>query len=248
MENASLVGLSRQVALRRELDVVANNVANMNSSGFKSDEMVFSEFLMPKARDDTFRRQDRTMSFVEDRATIPNFAPGELQTTESDTDIAIDGEGFFVVDGPDGPRYTRNGSFRVGRDGVLVTSEGDKVMSSAGPIRFGPNETGLSIGADGTISTSEGLRGRLRVVRFANMMALRKETATTFSSSEDPSQAAADTTRVVQHAVEKSNVRGIAEMSRLVEVTRAYENISTMLQKQDEMRQTAVERLADVPS
>lgn len=248
MENASLVGLSRQVALRRELDVVANNVANMNSAGFKSDEMVFAEYLAPKARDDTFRRQDRTLSFVEDRATVPNFAAGELQTTDSDTDVAIDGDGFFVVDGPGGPRYTRNGAFRFDRDGILVSNEGHKVLSTSGPIRLGQNETGFSVSEDGTISTSEGQRGRLRVVRFSNLMALRKETAASFSSSEEPAQAATGTTRVVQHAIEKSNVRGIAEMSRLVEVTRAYENISAMLQKQDDMRQTAVERLADVPS
>ncbi|MFD1703788.1 flagellar basal-body rod protein FlgF [Methylopila henanensis] len=247
MENASLVGLSRQVALRRELDVIANNVANMNTAGFKAEEMVFNEFVSPKARADTFPRPDRRLSFVEDRATWHDFAAGVVQTTGGDTDVAIDGEGFFVVETPGGERYTRNGAFQINAAGELVTSEGRRVLSTAGPIQFAPTESGLTIGKDGTIATSEGVRGRLRVVQFENLQSLRKDGTSLFASDAQPTDATV-ATRVVQGSIEKSNVKPIAEMSRLIEVSRSYTSIASLLEKQDEIRRSAIERLADVPA
>ncbi|MGA0532181.1 flagellar basal-body rod protein FlgF [Hansschlegelia sp. KR7-227] len=247
MENASLVGLSRQVALRRELDVIANNVANMNTSGFKSGQMTFDEFLMPRARDDAFPRSDRSLSFVEDRATWHDFSGGAVQQTGAPTDVAIDGEGFFAVQTEAGVRYTRNGAFQINSAGELVTNEGARVLSNAGPIQFAPTETGITIGPDGTIATSEGVRGKLRIAVFASLQGMTKEGSSLFRATETPTDATART-RVVQGAVEKSNVRPIYEMSRLVEVTRSYESVTSMLQKQDEMRRSAIERLADVPA
>lgn len=247
MENASLVGLSRQVALRRELDVISNNVANMNTSGFKTEQMAFGEYVMPKARDDTFRRPDRPLSFVEDLSTWHDQSAGAIQTTGSDTDLAIDGDGFFVVETAGGTRYTRNGAFQINADGQLVTSEGASVLSTAGPIQFAPTETGLTIGKDGTIATSEGVRGRLRVARFANLQDLQKDGTSMFRTEAAPEEATSRT-RVIQGAIEKSNVRPVMEMSRLVEVTRAYESVTSMLAKQDDIRRSAIEKLAEVPS
>lgn len=247
MENASLVGLSRQVALRRELDVISNNVANMNTTGFKSEQIVFNEFVSPNARADTFPQGDRKLSFVQDRATWHDFSGGAVQTTGAETDVAIDGEGFFVVEGPDGPRYTRNGAFQINASGELVTNEGRRVLSNAGPIQFAPTETNLSIGKDGTIATSEGQRGRLRVVRFDSLQTLEKDGSSTFRTTATPTDAATST-RLIQGAVEKSNVKPVLEMSRLIEVSRAYTSISSLLDKQDEVRRSAIERLADVPA
>lgn len=248
MENASLIGLSRQVALRRELDIIANNVANMSTAGFKSDEMVFSEFVSPKARDNTFQRPlDRPLSFVEDIGTVSNFAPGELQTTGAETDVAIDGKGFFVVQTPEGPRYTRGGAFKTDATGTLVTNTGYPVLSNAGPIRFGPTERDITFSQDGTIATSEGVRGRLQVVEFESYAGVRKDGVGLFSSTATP-RAAVTETRIVQGAIEKSNVRPVLEMSRMIEVNRSYTNISGLLDKQDEIRRSAIERLADVPA
>lgn len=248
MENASLVGLSRQVALRRELDVISNNVANMNTSGFKAEQMAFGEYLMPKAREDTFeRRSDRTLSFVEDVATWHDQSAGSIQTTGGETDVAIDGEGFFVVEGGGGTRYTRNGGFQINSQGMLVTSEGAKVLSTSGPIQFGPNEHGITISADGTIATNEGVRGKLRIARFSSLQDLQKDGSSSFRT-EAAAQEAGPRTRLVQGAIEKSNVRPVLEMSRLVEVTRAYESVTSMLSKQDEMRRSAIEKLSEVPS
>ncbi|GLK54120.1 flagellar basal-body rod protein FlgF [Methylopila capsulata] len=247
MENASLVGLSRQVVLRRELDVIANNVANMNTTGFKAEQMVFSEFMMPNARDGTFPTQDQKLSFVQQRGTWHSFAPGNVEATGGAMDFAIDGEGFFVVETEAGERYTRSGEFGVNASGQLVTANGAPLLSTAGPIQLAPNETGLTIGRDGTIATSEGVRGRLRLVSFDDPRAIHKIGSNLYATTEDPKDAPA-TTAVVQGAVEKSNVKPIVEMSRLIEVNRAYTSISGILDAQNDIRRSAIEKLAEVPA
>src|SRR5215218_4046890 len=108
MENASLVGLSRQIALQRELDVVANNIANLNTTGYKADNVVFHEYLMPVARANQFQPPDRQISFVQDRATWLNIGQGPVQQTGNPLDVAISDNAFLAVQTPRGERYTRN--------------------------------------------------------------------------------------------------------------------------------------------
>ena len=128
MENASLVGLSRQIALQRELDVVANNIANLNTTGYKSDNTVFQEFMMPVARANQFRGADRQISFVQDRATWIDLTQGPVETTGNPLDVAISGNAFLTVQTPRGERYTRNGALQINSQGQLVTSEGLQVV------------------------------------------------------------------------------------------------------------------------
>lgn len=247
MENTLLVGLSRQVALRRELDVVANNLANLGTNGFKGENTLFQEFLAGRAREHNFQGADQRVTMVIDRATRTDFGQGPLENTTSPLDIAIDGEGFFVVETPQGERFTRNGSFTTSPTGELITSAGHKVLGEGGPIQFDPTDTDISIARDGTIATRNGERGRIRLVRFENETALTKQGLNLFSASAEP--VAADVrTRVVQGAIEKSNVRPVVEISRMIEITRAYTSISNLMQKTDELRRNAIERLADVPA
>ena len=124
MENTLLVGLSRQMVLARELDVVANNVANLNTTGYKADNSMFEQFMMPVARENRFNTSDRQMRFVNDRATWHDLRPGSIQKTGSPLDVAIDGAAFFAVQTAAGERYTRNGSFQINAQGQLVTSDG----------------------------------------------------------------------------------------------------------------------------
>ena len=137
MENTLLIGLSRQVTLERQMDVIANNVANVNTNGFKADRSLFQEYLMPTAREDNFAPgRDRRLSHVLDRATFHDFAQGSPDQTKNPLDVAINGDGFFVVQTPEGERYTRDGSFQIDSQGCLVTSDGSPVMSNAGEITF----------------------------------------------------------------------------------------------------------------
>jgi flagellar hook-basal body protein len=167
MENTVLVGLSRQIALRRELDVIANNLANLGTTGFKAESVLFEQHLSDTARADNFTvPQDRSVRFVLDRETRTDLSQGAFSQTGSKLDVAIDGEGFFAVDSPQGERYTRAGGFSLSPTGELITPSGHQVLGTGGPIVLDPNDTEISIARDGTISTREGERGRLRLVRF----------------------------------------------------------------------------------
>lgn len=254
MENTLLIGLSRQVALERQIDVVANNVANVNTNGFKADQSLFEEYLMPVAHQDNFVGRDRRLSYVQDRATFHDFAQGPTQETKNPLDVAIDGSAFLVVQTPGGERYTRDGSLRVNSTGQLVNSGGFPVIGANGPIQMQQTDHDITISPDGTITVLEGantridsVRGKLRLVKFADPQKLLKEGANLYSANGMAPQA--DTAaRVQQGFVEKSNVNSVVEMSRMISVTRAYTQISALLQQQSDLRRTAIEKLADVPA
>jgi flagellar basal-body rod protein FlgF len=255
MENASLVGLSRQIALQRELDVVANNVANLNTTGFKADNVVFHEHLMPVARANAFRGTDRQVSYVQDRATWLDLSHAPLQQTGNPLDVSVSGSAFFTVQTPRGERYTRNGALQINSQGQLVTSEGLQVIGQNGPIVFQPNDRDISIGLDGTVSVREGTnttdsqRGKLRLVRFDQPQRLQKDgTSTYMAPAGMAAQDAGADVRVNQGVIEKSNVNSVMEMTRMVEVTRTYTQIASMLQNQSDMRRSAIEKLAEVPN
>ncbi len=253
MENALLIGLSRQSALRRELDIVANNIANMNTTGFKADGAVFGEYLNTGARANEVLTGERRLSFVQDRTTWHDLSQGAMQQTGNPLDVALDGDAYLVVETQRGERYTRNGALHINAAGELVTSAGDRVMGDNGPIVFNPNDRGITINPDGTIRAREGDadagRGRLRLVAFANPQALRKDGSSTFLAPQgvDPQEPAAGV-RVVQGTLERSNVRSVVEMTRMIELTRAYTEVANILQQQHDMRRSSIERLAEVPA
>ncbi|QQR41102.1 flagellar basal-body rod protein FlgF [Devosia rhizoryzae] len=242
MENAQLIGLSRQIALQRQMDVVAHNVANINTTGFKAEQILFEEYTMPVARDRTFPTMDQPLSYVQDWATIHDLSSGTAQQTGNDLDVAINGDGFFAVQTAAGERWTRAGSFGISNTGTLVDQSGNPVLGTGGPIQFGPEETGIAIGADGSISSSEGAKGRLRIVEFANAQELTREGQNLFAGG---TPIAATRSQVMQGYVERSNVSGVAEMAELIRVTRAYESIASLTSKQDDLRRTAIQRLGD---
>jgi flagellar basal-body rod protein FlgF len=246
MENALLVGLSRQMVLRRELDTIANNIANVNTTGFRSDRLLFQEHMMPPARVDAFRRGDRPVSFVIDPRTVTNFQMGTVQQTGSDLDVAIQGGGFFAVQTPRGERYTRAGAFQLNAQGQLVTINNEPVLTEGGPISFTAEDGRVAIGVDGTISTQQGVRGRLRVVDFANEAALTKDGDNLFAAPQGVRPTNNRTARVLQGAIERSNVQAIPEMGRMIEVTRAYQSVTQMIDRTQDLRRTAIERLAQI--
>lgn len=255
MQNALLVGLSRQVALSRELDAVANNIANLDTTGYKADGTLFEEYLMPKAQDNSFAPGDNKVSFVQDRATWHDMSPGPIQQTGNPLDLAVDGNAFFVVQTAAGERYTRNGAFQINANGQLVTSDGDPVLGSSGPIQFQQTDNNIHIARDGSITVREGSnatidaqRGQLRLVAFDNPGMLHKDGSSKFLAPDNLQPQPAPLARVTQGALEKSNVRPVIEMSRMIEITRSYAQIASMLQNQRDMSRSAIDKLADVPS
>lgn len=243
IENAQLIGLSRQMALQRQMDVVANNLANINSTGFKAEAILFEEYIMPVAADRTFPRGSQQLSYVQDWATMHDLAAGAMTQTGNPLDLALAGEGFFAVQAPEGTRYTRNGVFEINSDGVLVTQNGFPVLSDGGnPIVFGPEETDIAITPEGAVTSSVGNKGNLQVVEFENAQELTRTGDTMFAGGE-PLPATA--TRVVQGALERSNVSSVGEMTEMIRVTRAYSSLADLMNKQDELRRSAIQRLGD---
>jgi flagellar basal-body rod protein FlgF len=256
MENALLIGLSRQMALGHELDMIANNIANVDTTGYKADKAVFSDFLSPRAADQNFNGRDQKVNFVEDRATFIDMAPGSLQQTGNPLDVTIDGNAYLVVQTATGAtRYTRNGALQVNGAGQLVTSNGDKVLGTSGPITFQNLDHDIVISASGIITVREGNstadvpRGTLQLASFANPQVLQKDGGSMFSAPPGvASSTPSPNTRVVQGAIEKSNVNGVAEMARMIEITRSYTDIANILTQEGDLRKNALSQLSQLPT
>ncbi len=247
MENAFLIGLSRQVALARELEVVANNVANVDTNGFKRRSTVFQEYIMPTARHEEFRGADQRMSYVWDKGTALNYSAGSLERTGNPLDVAIQGDPMFAVRAPGGgERYTRNGSLGINAKGELVNSDGLVMVTDQGSLTISSTETDIKIAQDGSISTSNGPRGKLKLVKVPNPQALTNEGQNLFSSTTPLQAAEPKDFRLALGTIEKSNVKAVQEIGRLMEISRAYQNVSSLMQKTDELRRSAISRLADV--
>jgi flagellar basal-body rod protein FlgF len=254
MENALLVGLSRQAALERQIDIVANNIANVNTSGFKADNTLFEEYLNTPAHEDNFVGRDRLVSFTQDRGTFRDMTQGALEETKNPLDIAINGPAFLTVQTPGGERYTRDGNLHINSQGQLVTAAGNQVVGASGPIVFQQTDHDINITPDGTITVVEGsgrtdsIRGNLRLVNFADAQKMLKEGFNLYTAGDGGAPQADTKSTIQQGFIEKSNVNGVAEMSRLMEVSRAYTSIANLMNQQSELQKTAIQQLADVPT
>ena len=254
MENALLIGLSRQMVLERQMDVVANNVANVNTSGYKADKSLFEEYLKSGAHEDNFVGLDRRVSYVQDGGIFKDFSQGASEQTKNPLDVAIDGAGFLEVQTPAGLRYTRDGGMQINNQGQLVTASGNPVIGNNGPIVFQPTDHDISIAPDGTVTVLEGVnrtdsvRGKLRLVSFAQPQDLTKEGSNLFAPGAGAAALPDAASKVKQGFIEKSNVNSVTEMSRMIEITRTYTQIATLLQQQSDLHKSAIEKLADVPA
>ncbi len=243
MENAQLIALSRQIALKRQMSVVANNVANVNTTGYKAQSLLYEEFVMPVASASSFPQGDQRLSYTRDWATIQNFAPGAIAQTGNDLDIALQGDGFLSVETPNGERWTRAGALYLDNTGTLVNGSGYPVLSQGGQIRFGPQETDIRFNENGSITSSAGAKGFLKIVEFANPQQLSREGENLFAGGTPlPSPL----TRVVQGAVERSNVSGVTEIAEMIRVNRSYQSIAQLIQRQDELRRSAISTLGNL--
>jgi flagellar basal-body rod protein FlgF len=247
MENAFLIGLSRQVSLARELDVVANNVANIDTIGFKRRSTIFQEYLMPNARHEQFRGQDKRLSYVWDKGTSLTYSQGTMERTGNPLDVAIQGDALFAVrSGPGVERYTRNGSLGINAKGELVNSDGHVMVTDQGTVTMSTTESDLKIAQDGSITTSNGPRGKLKMVKVPNPQLLVNQGQNLFSTAVPLQPAEPKEVRLAVGELEKSNVKAVQEVSRLMELSRAYQNVSSLMQRTDEIRRSAINRLADV--
>ena len=239
MENALLIGLSRQMAMQRNMAIIANNLANMNTTGYKSEAMMFDEYVMPVARGDG---PDKSLSFVQDMGLNRNLADGKLESTGNPMDLAIAGKGFLKVQTDAGIRYTRNGHLSLDAQGRLVDVSGNPVLDENGSVvTFNQDEQDITIARDGTISTDQGQRGKLGLVDFDNDRLLKAAGGTLYTT--DQPEVKVEKPHFIQGALEGSNVNAIQQMTNMIDVTRSYTSAQKLVDSADQMRRDAITKL-----
>lgn len=240
MENTSYIALSRQNALWRQMDVIANNMANANTPAYKGEQMMFREFLVD-TRSST-RATGTKLSYVQDVGLLRDTREGPLTKTDNQLDVGIHGDGYFQIETQAGMRYSRNGHFRLDEGGMLVNSQGFAVMDkSDNPIIFAPNETRIEIAGDGTVSTENGVVASLKLVRFANEQNLRKAGDSLYETTDQPE--VIQRPQVVQGMMEESNVQPVMEITKMTELLRQYQAAQNMMDQEHDRTVKAIEAL-----
>jgi flagellar basal-body rod protein FlgF len=249
MDNSLLVSLSHQLASYRAMDVIANNIANASTPGFKREAARFEEFvvMMQPAEGQTGLQP---VSFVKDAGLMRDSSQGNLQQTGATYDIAIAGPGYFQVQTPAGMRYTRDGHFSLDANGNLVTSQGYAVQGDGGAITIAPTDGEIVVAPDGTISSVlngvTNLLGKLKIADFANNDALIKQGSNLYSTAQTPNTP--PVVNIRQGALEASNVQPVIEISHMIEVMRSYEATASLTKSQEDMMRQAINELGKMPS
>ena len=240
METTAYIALSRQAALRRQMAVIANNLANMNTPAFKGDSILFVEHVVKSKGDESFI--PTKLSYTRDVAQITDLSEGAIRSTGNRLDLAIKGEGYFIVESPDKELYSRNGRFQLDGEGRLVSQHGFPVLSDAGtPLIFSPADTEINIAKDGTVSTNNGDLGRIRIVRFESEQALEKQAGGLMSTEQDPEDVEAPT--IIQGALEGSNVEPILELTKMIQTHRAFESTRKFIDREDSRQKKMIQQL-----
>lgn len=234
MDNTNYIALSRQMALWKQMDIVSNNMANMNTSGYKTDDALFTSFLVqtPEAQG----VGSEPLFCTEDFGSFQNFIEGSMLHTGNTFDVAIKGDAFFCVDTAGGEKYTRKGQFSLDAEGKLVTNDGAVVLSENNePFFFAPGEKEITISENGDVLTENGLIGRLKLAKFADNQKLLKIAGTMFENTQGNAVIyGGDGVSVHQGTVEKSNVEPISEMTKLINLQRSYEYVQQMIDNEHE--------------
>jgi flagellar basal-body rod protein FlgF len=226
MDNSSYTTLSRQSGLLRQMQTVANNIANMSTTGFRREGVIFSEYVH-----DTGPGQD-SLSMAGSQTRHADMSQAPLAQTGGQFDFAIDGPGFFLIETPEGQQLTRAGSFTPNEQGDLVTQDGHLVLDAGGaPIFIPPDSRNVAMASDGTLSADGRPIGELGVWQPTDPNTLQHQAGTRFAA--DGVEPLFEGFTVRQGFLEGSNVDPVSEIARMIEVSRAYEAGQGFLDKED---------------
>ena len=232
MDNTNYIALSRQMALWKQMDIVSNNMANMNTAGYKQDDALFTSYLVQTPQASGIGKAP--LYFTQDYGSIQDFSEGPMSKTGNTFDLAIQGDAFFCLDTQGGERYTRKGQFSLDSDGKLITNEGAVVLSENNtPIFIAPGETEITITERGDVITENGLVGRLKLASFEDNQKLLKVAGTMFENVPNNTMTiGSENIKVAQGVIEKSNVNAIEEMTRLIKIQRSYDYVQQMIDQE----------------
>ena len=232
MEASGYTTLNRQSGLLREMQTIANNIANSSTTGFRQEGVIFSEYVVGT-------EEGPSISMATGRIGNTSFLQGSLTETGSMLDIAIDGDGFFLIETPAGERLTRSGHFSLSAEGDLVTADGFPVLDIGGaPIFVPPGDGSLLISKDGTISRSGALLGQIGLFEAADPLRLEREGGVSFRSEGDVEPI--ENPRMRQGFLESSNVDPVLQVARMIEVQRAYEMGQSFLDAENQRMRDAL--------
>ncbi|MBB6122769.1 flagellar hook basal-body protein [Sphingobium subterraneum] len=246
MDISSYILLSHEQALRRRLDIAANNMANASTVGFHRERPVFHEYV--ERAKDAMVPDAKAASFVLDYRAAQDTRPGAFEATGNPLDVMIDGPGYFAVEAPGGgTAYTRAGFIKVNDSGDLVTSGGQKILDDGGrPLSVPPDAlASLSIGADGTVLSKDGPLGRIGVTVFGDDGALTPRGDGMMNGAGGRVLGASET-RLRSGGVEGSNVQPIVETTELVDILRSYQSSMKIADAINDMRSRAIQRLGRI--
>ena len=225
MDNGIYIALSRQMILFRDLEATANNIANVNTTGYQSERLLFDDYLVNDGH-----KLGSKMAFARDPISYRDTTKGTLVRTDNTFDLAISGPGYFQVETPLGARYTRAGNFQLNGDGILVTVDGYSVLSAdGGEITIPDNVQNIRINGAGEIITEDNeLLATVGVVEFVNEQAMNRVGNTLFTAEEEPQPA--QLSNVMQGMLEGSNVNGVTEIVRVIQTNRYTADTAKMIE------------------
>lgn len=241
MELPTTIALSRLTAQQRALEVTANNLANANTSGFRAERVLFTDWLSTQTNT-TPIAGGRQIAFTQDRATWREQRDGNLSHTANPLDLAIAGEGYFTVQTQAGPRLTRAGRFATSPNGTIVDMQGDALLDRAGqPIQLANGETQVTVAGDGTVSGAGGRIGRIGVVMPGDPLRLTGEGGDRLRADAATTPVAAPA--IVQGAIEESNVQPIVETTRMIDLSRQFQMVAQFVQAESDRQQNAIDKI-----
>ncbi len=262
MQESLYIAASGGMIQQRKMETLANNLANVNTTGFKMDSLVFKEILpelnpgldfeSSKQALQEPRYSSRSASYVGLTDFATNYSQGGLTSTENPLDLALEGDGFFTVGTDEGPRYTRKGNFHLDESNRIVSSAGMPLLSPEGQeLVIPPNSGKITIDPQGTITAGTSLRtitiGQLDLVQFEDKNQLKKAGESLFRQvSGDPPVKSPTNTTVRQGFVESSNVNLVAEMTKMIQTVRAFESMQKLIQTIDDLNGQSINSIARV--
>lgn len=246
MEKGSYVAVSGSMAQERAMEIIANNMANIATSGFKADRLVFEAHLQKnldakadvpnpeEIRDGHFSKRIHDSTYLVSPKSYTDFSQGPLRSTPNPLDIALQGDGFMVVKAEDGIRYTRGGVFEINQQGELVTGDGLQLLDKNNkPIQIGNKSIIIQTGGRIFTEDNEPIAD-IQVVKFQDKGLLEKRGSGLYESSK-PEMAEDSDALVRQSFLEGSNINPVSEMTKMITVLRAYETLQKAIQSEDEM-------------